>query len=90
MSVRFSLWGPLAFSHRWLGIGGCLLFILWFVSGIAMMYVRMPAVTPAERFSHAAPLDSATIGLSVAEAMAISGGSANGPIQLTMLVDRPV
>jgi hypothetical protein len=39
----------LIYTHRWLGIAGCLLFLAWFVSGIVMMYVRMPAVTQAER-----------------------------------------
>lgn len=90
MTVRFSWWGALAFSHRWLGIAGCLLFIVWFVSGIAMMYVRMPAVTPAERYAHLPPLDAALVHVPVAEAATLAGVTSAVPVQLVMLADRPV
>ncbi len=49
----------LAFLHRWLGIGGGALFVLWFASGVVTMYVRMPEVTPEERLARARPLDPA-------------------------------
>jgi hypothetical protein len=90
MTVRFSWWGALAFSHRWLGIAGGLLFILWFVSGIAMMYVRMPEVTPAERYGHLTALDPALVQLSVGEAARLAGLEGPVPVQLVMLADRPV
>ena len=90
MSVRFSGWGALAFAHRWLGVAGCLLFILWFASGIAMMYVRMPEVTPAERLGRAAAVDAAALGVTVAEAARIAGITNTGPVQLSMLGGRPV
>lgn len=35
--------------HRWLGIGGCLLMLLWFVSGMVMLFVGYPKLTPGER-----------------------------------------
>jgi hypothetical protein len=31
--------------HRWLGIGGCLLMLLWFVSGMVMLFIGYPADT---------------------------------------------
>ncbi|MEP6837614.1 MAG: PepSY domain-containing protein, partial [Bradyrhizobium sp.] len=31
--------------HRWIGIGTCLLFAMWFVSGVVMMYVAFPQLT---------------------------------------------
>ena len=31
--------------HRWLGIAMCLLFALWFGSGIVLMYVHYPTLT---------------------------------------------
>ena len=31
-------------GHRWLGIVTCLLFAIWFVSGVVMMYVGFPAL----------------------------------------------
>ena len=33
------------FLHRWLGVALCLFFLLWFPSGIGMMYWDFPAVT---------------------------------------------
>lgn len=38
--------------HRWLGIGCCLLMVLWFVSGMVMLYVGYPKLTPLERLAH--------------------------------------
>lgn len=35
--------------HRWTGIFGCLLMALWFVSGVVMLYVGYPKLTPWER-----------------------------------------
>ncbi len=29
-------------THRWIGIVTCLLFAMWFVSGVVMMYVAFP------------------------------------------------
>ena len=37
--------------HRYLGLLLCLVFLFWFVSGVAMLYVRMPILTPPERFA---------------------------------------
>ena len=39
---------PLFLTHRWIGIGMCLLFALWFASGIVMMYVDYPELTYVE------------------------------------------
>jgi hypothetical protein len=36
-------------AHRWLGIALCWLMALWFVSGVVMMYVGYPKLTPSER-----------------------------------------
>lgn len=39
-------------THRWLGIGLCLLLALWFLSGMVMMYVGYPKLTEEERLAH--------------------------------------
>ncbi|WP_191832659.1 PepSY domain-containing protein [Pseudomonas fluorescens] len=39
-------------SHRWLGIGLCLFMALWFFSGVVMLYVGYPKLTPREHLSH--------------------------------------
>lgn len=38
-------------AHRWLGLGACLLVLLWFASGFVMMYVPFPALTESERLA---------------------------------------
>src|SRR5688572_25130297 len=53
----------LLLTHRYLGLGLCLIFIIWFVSGIAMLYVRLPVLYPAGRFSLLAPLPLAEVRL---------------------------
>ena len=38
--TRIKKW--LLLTHRYLGVAGCVLFLIWFLSGFAMMYVEMP------------------------------------------------
>jgi len=56
--------------HRWLGVGLCLFFVLWFLSGIGMMYWEFPDVGPADRLAHASALDPDAVRLTPAEAFA--------------------
>ncbi len=44
-------------AHRWLGLGACLLVLLWFASGFVMMYVPFPALTEAERLAALPDID---------------------------------
>lgn len=59
----------LYWSHRWFGIATCLLFALWFVSGIVMMYVPYPRLTDAERLAGGAPIDWNRVKLGPTEAL---------------------
>lgn len=43
-------------AHRWLGIGACVLMLLWFASGVVMLYVGYPKLTPPERLAALPPL----------------------------------
>jgi hypothetical protein len=54
--------------HRWLGVSLCLLFLLWFPSGIGMMYWGMPAVTEPMRLDRWPALEAAKVVLSPQEA----------------------
>jgi hypothetical protein len=76
----------LIYTHRWLGICGCLLFFAWFASGIVMMYTRMPELAAAERLARLEPLDLSRARLAI--------GKLAGPdlerVRLTMLAGRPV
>jgi hypothetical protein len=38
-------------THRWVGIGVCLLMVMWFVSGVVMMYVGYPKLSTSERLA---------------------------------------
>jgi uncharacterized iron-regulated membrane protein len=44
-------------THRWVGIVMGLLMLIWFLSGVAMLFVRWPEVTPAERAAGLPPID---------------------------------
>ena len=41
----------LIFVHRWMGVALCLLFLLWFASGIGMMYWEYPLIMPEDRLA---------------------------------------
>jgi hypothetical protein len=60
----------LIFIHRWLGVALCVLFLLWFPSGIVMMYWQFPDVSTRDRVEHAPSLDAAAITLTPGEAFA--------------------
>src|SRR5215210_1120612 len=42
---------PLVLAHRWLGIAFCLLFAMWFASGIVMRFIAYPSLTEEERIA---------------------------------------
>jgi len=44
-------------THRWVGIAACLFFAMWFASGLVMLYVPYPALSPAARWAGATPID---------------------------------
>jgi hypothetical protein len=89
MSVRF--FKALLFLHRWIGIAACLLFLLWFPSGIGMMYWGMPSVTATDRLARAPVLDPARVQLSPAEAAARVGLDAlPNQVRLNSFDGRPV
>ena len=60
--------GLLTVVHRYLGLVFCLIFVVWFASGIVMVYARMPQYDAAERLARLAPVDAASIRLTPAEA----------------------
>jgi hypothetical protein len=61
----------LIFLHRYLGMALCLVFLVWFLSGIAMIYVReMPSLTAEARLEHLPVLDFQQIRIGPSEAAA--------------------
>jgi hypothetical protein len=81
----------LILSHRYLGIPLSALFIVWFVSGIAMMYSGgMPSLTPELRLERAAALDPSRVALAPIEAAERAGlASTIGNLTLVSLLGRP-
>ena len=81
----------LIFVHRWLGVALCVLFLLWFPSGIGMMYWDFPSVAPADRLERSPALDASKVVLSAAEAAARLGeGQPVGQARLNTFDGRPV
>jgi len=62
--------------HRWTGIVLCILFAIWFVSGVVMMYVPFPSFRDAERVAVAAPIDWGKVGIGPDAALEKLGGEA--------------
>jgi len=78
------------FVHRWLGVLLCLFFLLWFPSGIGMMYWDFPSVTAGDRLERSPALDRSAIRLSPAEAYAVTGQSqAPSQVRLNIFDGRP-
>jgi hypothetical protein len=80
----------LIFTHRWLGVALCVLFLVWFPSGIGMMYWTYPTVTAADRLERSPALDPATVRLSPAEAAAKLNIEQPGQVRLNTFDGRPV
>lgn len=66
--MRLAIYSPLQWlrrwlfwSHRWLGVFTCVLCVMWFFSGLVMLYVPYPAWRDAERLAALPPLDVAKI-----------------------------
>ena len=75
----------LIWTHRYVGIPLSALFVLWFVSGIVMMYTGgMPELSPAARLERRADIDLSRVRLAPAAA-AERGGVRPPPAQATLL-----
>ena len=82
-------------GHRYLGIAISLLVVVWFGSGIVMMYAGgMPRLAPELRLERLPDLDTSRVQLTLAEAVAkadydATAGWSGGRVSLLMLMDRP-
>ncbi|MFC0240823.1 PepSY domain-containing protein [Rhodopseudomonas telluris] len=86
---RLKRW--LYLGHRWLGIASCVLFAIWFVSGVVMMYVAFPSLTTTERRAALPDIAWSRALLSPDQAMAAAGLSRYPrELRLAMLGDEPV
>lgn len=68
----------------------CLLFAMWFATGIIMMYVEYPELTEAERLDSLPVLDTSKIRLTPMQASrSIVSDSVFSAVKLTSVLDRP-
>ena len=81
----------LIFVHRWLGVALSVIFLLWFASGIVMMYWSYPEVTADDRLQRAPVLDPTTVRISAEQAYAALGRDDNPrTVCLNSFDGRPV
>jgi hypothetical protein len=82
--------GGIVLLHRWLGVAFCLLFVMWFATGIVMHFVPFPSLTETERFAGLAPVDSARVAIDPSDAVRASGVADATRVRLIQRSDGPV
>jgi hypothetical protein len=80
----------LIWLHRWWGVFFCLLFAMWFASGIAMHFVPFPARSEAAHFAGSVPIEPDRIAHGPAEAVAASGIHDALRVRLVGRSDQPI
>lgn len=83
--MKWKRW--LYLTHRWLGIGMSLLIVMWFFSGVVMMYVGFPSLKTGERLAGLPALQAGAIRISP-----VSLGDSSDAIatlRLTTIIGRP-
>lgn len=80
----------LVLLHRWLGVGVCVLFAMWFASGIVMHLVPFPSLTETERVAGLAPIDGSRVRHGVRDALVASGITDARRVRLVQRADGPV
>ena len=88
--VKHSVLRSLIFFHRWISVAFCLLFAMWFASGIVMHFVQFPALSESERVAGLLPIDLMRVVHSPAEAVAASKIGDVMRIRLVQRSDGPV
>lgn len=75
--------------HRWLGVAMCLFFLMWFISGIVMMYVAFPSLTPQERLAGLPNLNAKAVLFAPHSLIEEVGADNVSSLRLTTLLNRP-
>lgn len=79
----------LATLHRWISIVLCLMFALWFTSGIVMIYVPFPSLPDSERIARAAVIDVSKVN-SLTAALNATGVKSANRLRLLQYQQRPI
>ena len=90
-SIKNRMFRWLIIGHRWLGIATCVLFALWFLSGLVMMYVAFPSLTSSERLALQQRLDWSRVAITPERVMqALAVGEFPRELRLEMMSGEPV
>lgn len=77
--------------HRWLGIFACLLFMLWFATGLVLHFVHFPQLDAEEKFAGLKPIELQNVKFSVHDAIhRFPNFEDITNVKLVMSDDRPV
>jgi hypothetical protein len=77
--------------HRWLGVFFCLLFVMWFFSGVVLMYYDYPKVTPEQKKAALEPIRGEQVRRGAAEAwLEVKQDWQPHKVGLEMVDGRPV
>jgi len=76
--------------HRWIGIFSCLLFAIWFLSGLVMIYVPFPALTAQERLAGPEQIDWPRVAVQPAAALVAADITSPKAMALEMRDGAPV
>jgi hypothetical protein len=88
--VKRLLLRPLILLHRCFGVAFCLVFAMWFASGIVMHFVPFPAPTESEHIAAPLPINFTRVGYTPAQAVAASGIEEPVRVRLVERADGPV
>jgi PepSY-associated transmembrane protein len=83
--MRILIW-----LHRWWGVAFCLLFAMWFASGIVVHFVPFPARSEPAHFKGSVPINPQEIAHGPAEAVAASGIHDALRVRLVGRSDQPI
>lgn len=90
-TLKRTAWKWLVVGHRWLGIGTCLLFVMWFLSGLVMMYVAFPSLTKPERIALSQRIDWSRVTITPEQVLReLSLDEYPRELRLTMMNGEPV
>jgi hypothetical protein len=88
--VKRLLLRPLTLLHRCFGVVFCLLFAMWFASGIVMHFVPFPAPCESERVASPLPIDLGRVRYRPAQAVDASGIADVTRVRLLERADGPI
>ncbi|HEV7815846.1 MAG TPA: PepSY domain-containing protein [Janthinobacterium sp.] len=75
--------------HRWLGTAVCLMFALWFGTGVIMMYVPFPSLSEPARLAATAPLDLSALAVAPSGAAQAAADVPLAGLRLVAVLGQP-